>query len=554
MRPRVALAGVALVFVAGLVPFARTFFEHYPDERNYTNAAITMVNTGEYVTPRWPDGHPNVHKPILAYWVVAASYALFGVSLAATRLPFIVAGALVVVLTYAVARRLGAGPEAAACAAAIAFSQPQLILASMRAIPDVLLCLFMLLSAYGFLSLIVLDRRTPGAYWAAYLGAGLAVETKGLLAVVFVAFAWLFAALDRNVAPGTSRLRSLIHLPSMLGSLAVAAWWYLAMYWLHGPGPSKVFFGDQITWNVKILDGTPIYRIPAYLAFLTVNLLPWSLLLIPLALYDRKSLVPSDPRERRVQRFVIIWSVLMALIFGLGNKIEPRYLLPAGPLWAILLGRALDRSDPRVAARALGCLLAFALVLFAGFGLALSMLDLSLLGAEPALMVFAVVTVATAAIAITTRNAGRLPRALGVGLAVFLAFPLTVVALGPALRADAGVAAMARDLERSHRERAGPVLVTGPEFLANKLRVITRGRIAVDSWRRLPAIRDAWPDAMILPVREAATLDLAGSWSRQVSTEVRSVPLAGLLRAMLAGRVAAFLDGQRDRYVIAIRR
>src|SRR5262249_8671938 len=154
-------------------PFAGTFFQHYPDERNYTDASIAMVHSRDYVTPRWPDGHPNVHKPILAYWVVAASYALFGVSLAASRVPFMVAGVLVIALTYATARRMGSPRETAALAAAIAFSEPQLILASMRAIPDVLLCLFMLVSAYGFLGVIALGRRTTGAYCAAYLGAAL---------------------------------------------------------------------------------------------------------------------------------------------------------------------------------------------------------------------------------------------------------------------------------------------------------------------------------------------------------------------------------------------
>jgi len=140
------------MFVAGLLPFAGTFLEHYPDERNYTNAAIAMVQTGEWVTPRWPDGHPNVHKPIAVYWIVAASYALFGVGLTASRAAFMATGALVVALTYALTRRLGAPRETALLAAVIAMAMPQLALASMRAIPDVVLCLALLVSAYGFLS------------------------------------------------------------------------------------------------------------------------------------------------------------------------------------------------------------------------------------------------------------------------------------------------------------------------------------------------------------------------------------------------------------------
>lgn len=552
MSARATLLSLLLVFVAGLLPFAGTFFQHYPDERNYTNAAITMVTTGEYVTPRWPDGHPNVHKPILVYWVVAGTYALFGVSLPASRLPFMVAGALIVALTYATALRLGSSRETALLAAVITFSQPELILASMRAIPDVLLCLFMLLSAYGFLSLVVLDRRTLGAYGTAYLGAALAVQTKGLLAVLFVVFAWLFAALDRSTEPTMARLRALIHVPSMLAALMIAGSWYAAMYALHGPGPSQVFLGDQITWNLKVLDGTPLYRIPAYLAFLLSNLFPWSLLLIPLALFDRRSLVPADERARRAQRFIILWSVLMAVVFGLGNKMEPRYVLPAGPLVAILLAEALGRADARLTARALGYLLAAALIALAALGLGLSLLDGFVIGVGPALVALALVAVLAATIALATRDGGLSP-AIAIALAVFLVFPLTVITLGPALRPDAGVHAMARDVERAARAGAKPVLVTGPEYLANKLRVITGGRVAIDSWSRLGPARESWPAAMILPAAEAARVDLTGYRVREVPTEVRSVPPVGLIRAMLDRRVPEFLDAQRDRYIIAIR-
>jgi 4-amino-4-deoxy-L-arabinose transferase-like glycosyltransferase len=176
------------------------------------------------------------------------------------------AGALVVALAYVTALRVTGQRETAMLAAVMTLSQPQLILASIRAIPDVLLCLFMLLSAYGFLSLVALDRRTPGAYWAAYLGAALATVTKGLPAVGFVVFAWLFACLDPSPEPLRSRVRSLLHAPSIAVSLAVAASWYVGMYWLHGATALRVFSGDQVSRKVEFLDGAWLYWIPAYLA------------------------------------------------------------------------------------------------------------------------------------------------------------------------------------------------------------------------------------------------------------------------------------------------
>jgi hypothetical protein len=112
---------------------------------------------------------------------------------------------------------------------------------------------------------------------------------------------------------------------------------------------------------------------------------------------------------------------------------------------------------------------------------------------------------------------------------------------------------MARELERPRRDGARPVLVTGPEFLAGKLRVLTEGRIAIDSWSQLDPARDSWPAAMILPVSQAASLDLKGYRAREVATEFAASG-SGTSPVDAEGQVPEFLDARRDRYVIAIRR
>jgi hypothetical protein len=249
----------------------------------------------------------------------------------------------------------------------------------------------------------------------------------------------------------------------------------------------------------------------------------------------------------------VLWGVLMAIIFGLGQKMEPRYILPAVPLFAILLASALQRADARLTVPLSRYLLRGVLAVFAGFGLVLSVLDWSVLGAGPALVALALFVALSVTIVLLTRL-GELAGATGIALAVLLAFPLTVITLGPALRPDDGVTAMARELERPRRDPTRPVLVTGPEFLANKLRVLTGGRVTIDSWSRLGTAPDTWPPVMILPGAQAATLDLKSYRTRDVATEVRSVPVTDLLRAMLARRVPEFLDARRDRYVVAVRR
>lgn len=294
VKPGARLLCLLALFVAGLLPFSQSFFHWYTDERRDTSAAIIMVRTGDYATPRMFDGSPRLKKPVLPYWLVAASYRMFGIHLWAGRLPFILAGALVIALTYRTARALTGDPETAMLAAAIMFSHPQLILASIRSIPDVLLCLFMLLSAFDILSLTAVGRRTLGEYGAAYLGAELAAASKGLLALVFLLFAWVFSRVDPPARGAGTRPPSLVHLPSMLVAVAVAGWWYAVMYELHGVKLLHEVWGDQVAENMKHVMWQPLYRIPAYAALQMVSLLPWTLALLVLVQRDRRALAAPE--------------------------------------------------------------------------------------------------------------------------------------------------------------------------------------------------------------------------------------------------------------------
>jgi hypothetical protein len=196
IRPGARLLCLIALFVAGLLPSSQSFFHWYTDERRYTNAAIVMVGTGGYTTPRWFDGSPRLRKPVRPYWLVAARYRMFGIYLWAGRLPFILAGALVIALTYRTAPALTGDPETAMLAAAIMFSHPQLILASIRSIPDVV-------------------QRADPALKARVL--------RYQLALVLAAFATLGLALSWLAAAAPSGGRPLVVLVSFVGVAAALA-------------------------------------------------------------------------------------------------------------------------------------------------------------------------------------------------------------------------------------------------------------------------------------------------------------------------------------------
>ena len=70
----VALLVVAAVLFAGLGnPTGGT----HPDEGLYLQAAREMHDRGDWLTPT-VDGRPDFTKPPLLYWLMGASFALFG--------------------------------------------------------------------------------------------------------------------------------------------------------------------------------------------------------------------------------------------------------------------------------------------------------------------------------------------------------------------------------------------------------------------------------------------------------------------------------------------
>src|SRR5437867_3418181 len=64
MKPVLMLVAI---FFAALVPTLRDLSRYHGDERYYTDAAITMIQSGDYLTPRYADGTERFKKPLLTY-------------------------------------------------------------------------------------------------------------------------------------------------------------------------------------------------------------------------------------------------------------------------------------------------------------------------------------------------------------------------------------------------------------------------------------------------------------------------------------------------------
>lgn len=184
-RRTLAVAALALVLAFAFLG-ARGIWD--PDEGRYTNVAINMLESGNWLEPMRNDDVGHWTKPPLTYWAVGASLSAFGLTPFGARVPIALAYVLCALLAGQVARRLFPGTGHVASIAFLTMLLP--FGASQLVTTDFLLALFeaAALAAYvearfgpapdRYLGRVPLARRSAwlAAMWAAF---GLAFLTKG---------------------------------------------------------------------------------------------------------------------------------------------------------------------------------------------------------------------------------------------------------------------------------------------------------------------------------------------------------------------------------------
>src|SRR5437588_1188385 len=94
-----------LLHLPGLLLYpCMSFYLFEPDESRYAEIPREMLQRGEWVVP-YLQGEPYLDKPPLLYWLIEASYMLFGVRVWAARLVPALAVHGCVLLTYFFGRR-----------------------------------------------------------------------------------------------------------------------------------------------------------------------------------------------------------------------------------------------------------------------------------------------------------------------------------------------------------------------------------------------------------------------------------------------------------------
>jgi 4-amino-4-deoxy-L-arabinose transferase-like glycosyltransferase len=316
--------------------------------------ARNIIDSHDWVIPQL-DGVPYIEKAPLPYWLIALSYAVFGVHDWVARIPFALGAILLCWVTARYGRwafddRSGfvSGLVLATCVGLFLFTR---IL-----IPDVLLTLCVCVAFWSLQRALNEDgEETRPGQWAALLAASLAVGVmlKGLLPLVLVfGGGLLYLAITRQLFAGETWRRLHVGTGLVIFLLIAAPWHILATlrmpphfaFSLHsGPGEYHGFFWFYFM-NEHVLrflglryphDYNTVPRVAFWLLTL-VWMFPWSLF-FPAAI--KVNYRPSD-RAGRTRLMAICWSGFLMLFFSFSTTQE-YYSMPVYPALALLLGSAL---------------------------------------------------------------------------------------------------------------------------------------------------------------------------------------------------------------------
>ncbi len=325
---------ILALFLGMFLPALPQVANYHSDEHYYTDSALFMLQQGQYLTPRLPDGTLRTKKPIVSYWALMAAYALVGINFFSARLPFLLSGCILLWLTYRMSLRLHPNRGSAVLAAAILASNIQFVVLSVRSTPDILHALFLNISLYGFLALLFHRECRLRDYLLAYLGAALAVETKGLLGFTPVVFAFAFRWFLKDPPVPLKRL---LHWPIIVFAVAVSLGWYLFILCQHGPEALGIFFSDQVAGKVGGNPGYLFSNLWDYAIGILRNFLPWTMILIIGCMVARRTISTFFSEYTKEAWFIIGWFGFLLCIFVVSTDCRTRYLVPAYPLLSVLL-------------------------------------------------------------------------------------------------------------------------------------------------------------------------------------------------------------------------
>jgi 4-amino-4-deoxy-L-arabinose transferase-like glycosyltransferase len=307
-----------------------------PDEARYSEIAREMVQTKDYITPRL-NGTVFLDKPILYYWLQASAIKMFGLNEWSLRLWPAFIGVIGCLILY-VGGRLLFNRRTGILAAIILATSPLYFGMSHYANLDLEVAVFISVSLLAFIIGIQNDNKQQTLWlWLAYICAGLAILTKGMMGLAFpmmIIGIWILLLNNWRIIKN-------MRLPSgLVLILIITLPWF---YWVQQANPNFMdhfFLNQQVTRFVSkdFNDAEPFWF---YLPIVLGGIFPW-IIFLPQSIIYHYQLIKKDKTRYNAELFLLLWPLLIFIFFSIPHSKTIGYIVPVIPPLALLLGRYLD--------------------------------------------------------------------------------------------------------------------------------------------------------------------------------------------------------------------
>lgn len=304
------------------------------DEGAFGQATREMFLRGDFLAI-YLNGQPRHDKPILSYWLQAASLAGLGGDEYAFRLPSALAATAWTLMIFLFGRRVADARTGLLAALLMATSLAVTVIGK-AATADALLNLLLAASLMS----LYLHLREGRRLWlyAAAAAMGLGFLTKGPVAVVIPAGVSLLYCASRGEWRAWSRLATDWRAWGLF--LLIAAPWYVIQYLREGEEFLLSFFGrhnlGRFQRPLEGHGGGWWY----YLPVLLVGILPHTALLLRASLRSRRLF--ADP----LGRYLLIWFGFVFVLFSLAATKLPHYLTYGYSGLFLLMAPEADKPGP----------------------------------------------------------------------------------------------------------------------------------------------------------------------------------------------------------------
>src|SRR5215467_4639048 len=325
---------IALVVLVWAVIYVGSLFQPpLMDDADtvHAEAAREMVETGDWVTLKINGGLRYLEKAPLMYWLVAASYKIFGVHDWSTRLPIALGMLAVLLVVYRIGRRFYSDEGGLYAALALGTGFGSFIYTRFM-IPEMLVALWLAMGFDFFLASLEQSERDEQpsllVCWGLAATMALNVLTKGLIGLVFpVGTIFIYLLLTKNLR----HLLRLRLLSSFLVFLAIAAPWHL-LAGLRNPaqGQAQGFFwfyfvNEHFLRYLKKRYPADYDTVPLWLfwGLMLVWLMPWTAFIVqalrqvPLKISALRNNLSA---QQRATLIFFLWPALILLFFSFSSR------------------------------------------------------------------------------------------------------------------------------------------------------------------------------------------------------------------------------------------